>query len=130
MIPAARHPPPAMTETPRHPARRAPTHARLLRSLAALALAWALGAPPSAAAADVAAVDVNTATVAELDGLKGIGPALSGRLLAARQAGGAFRGWADLLRRVKGIGVKSAARLSTEGLTVDGAPFDGSLSKK
>jgi competence protein ComEA len=59
-----------------------------------------------------------------LDGIKGIGPALSAKVLAARQKG-AFQDWADLMRRVKGISSKSAAKLSAEGLTVQGQPFGG-----
>ena len=38
------------------------------------------------ATATWAAVDVNTATEAELDGIKGIGPGLSGRILQERQS--------------------------------------------
>ena len=71
-----------------------------------------------------ASTDINTASEAELDGIKGIGPALSGKVLAARQKG-AFQDWADLMRRVKGISNKSAAKLSAEGLTVQGQPFGG-----
>jgi len=69
-----------------------------------------------------ASTDINTASEAELDGIKGIGPALSSKVLAARQKG-AFQDWADLMRRVKGISSKSAAKLSAEGLTVQGQPF-------
>jgi len=68
--------------------------------------------------------DINTASEAELDGIKGIGPALSAKVLAARQKG-AFQDWADLMRRVKGISSKSAAKLSAEGLTVQGQAFGG-----
>ena len=87
------------------------------RPLHALALAALLHA--GAALADV---DVNRATVAELDGVKGIGPALSSRILAER-AKGRFDGWPGLIARVKGIGPAAAARLSAEGLTVDGAAY-------
>jgi competence protein ComEA len=71
-----------------------------------------------------AAVDVNQASEAELDGLKGIGPALSGKILEARQQG-PFTSWQDLMRRVKGIQPKSAARLSEAGLSVNGAGYPG-----
>lgn len=67
----------------------------------------------------LAATDVNHASEAELDGIKGIGPALSGKILEARQHG-PFKDWADLMRRVKGIKPKSAQQLSAAGLTVDG----------
>jgi len=69
-----------------------------------------------------AAVEVNTASVADLDGVKGIGPALSARILKAREMG-VFQNWADLVGRVQGMGKASAARLSSEGLTVNGATF-------
>lgn len=67
-----------------------------------------------------AAVDVNQATEAELDSVKGIGPATSARILQARKES-LFKDWHDLLRRVKGL---NAAKLSKEGLTVNGATFD------
>ena len=75
------------------------------------------------AAASFAGVDVNQASVAELDGIKGIGPSLSQRILQARQTG-PFQDWADLRRRVKGIGSKSAANLSAAGLSVNGAAYE------
>ena len=90
----------------------------LKQVLAALAL-W------GAATAACAAVEVNTATAADLDSVRGIGPGLSGRILDARQQGG-FKDWADLIARVKGLGHKSAARLSAEGMTVNGAAYPGS----
>lgn len=73
-----------------------------------------------------AALDVNHANEAELDSVKGIGPALSGRILAERKKG-AFKDWADFITRVKGIRPGSAAKFSRQGLTVDGAPFDEAL---
>ncbi|WCM91543.1 helix-hairpin-helix domain-containing protein [Acidovorax sp. NCPPB 2350] len=66
-----------------------------------------------------AATDVNTASVAELDGIKGIGPAMSRRILEAR-ARAPFADWPDLVARVPGLGRQSAAKLSREGLTVNG----------
>lgn len=72
--------------------------------------------------AALAAADVNHARVADLDGIKGIGPALSGRILAER-ARRPFRDWGDLIARVKGINAAAAARLSAEGLTVNGASY-------
>jgi len=71
-----------------------------------------------------AAVDVNKATAAELDGLKGVGPSLSKRVIDARQQG-AFKDWPDLMLRVKGVKEKSATKLSAEGLTVNGESFKG-----
>lgn len=71
-----------------------------------------------------AAVDVNKATDAELDGLKGVGPSLSRRILDARTEA-AFKDWPDFMSRVKGVKEKTATRLSAEGLTVNGKAFDG-----
>lgn len=70
-----------------------------------------------------AAVDVNQASEAELDGLKGIGPSLSGKILQTRQQG-PFKDWADLMQRVKGINGKRAASLSEAGLTVNGGGYE------
>ena len=71
-----------------------------------------------------AAVDVNRASQAELESIKGIGPGLSGKILAARQAS-SFKNWGDLVDRVGGVGPGNAARFSQAGLTVAGAAYDG-----
>lgn len=83
-------------------------------SLVILAASISLGA--------VAGVDINQATAADLDGIRGIGPGTSTRILEARQKG-PFTDWNDLIKRVKGIGPTSAVRLSAEGVTVGGAAF-------
>ncbi len=69
-----------------------------------------------------AAVEVNTATEAELDGVKGIGPAISKRILDERKKS-TFKDWADLKARVSGFGDKTSAKFSEAGLTVNGASF-------
>ena len=74
------------------------------------------------AAVAFAAVDVNKATAAELDGIKGIGPAISGKIIDERKKGN-FKDWKDFIERVKGVGETNAAKFSTEGLTVGGAAF-------
>lgn len=74
------------------------------------------------AVASWAAVDVNKASDAELDGIKGVGPALSKRIIEARTQG-AFKDWPDFMSRVKGVKDKSATKLSAEGLTVNGQSF-------
>jgi competence protein ComEA len=76
------------------------------------------------AAMAFAAVDVNKATVAELDGVKGIGPGISSKILDERKKGD-FKDWSDLIERVKGVGEKNAAKFSTGGLTVNGSGFNG-----
>lgn len=71
-----------------------------------------------------AQVEVNKADMAALDGLKGIGPAKSKAILDER-AKGEFKDWSDLETRVKGIGGKSAVKLSEAGLLVNGKAKDG-----
>jgi len=66
-----------------------------------------------------AEVDVNKGDQAALDGIKGIGPAMSKRILEERKKGD-FKDWADFEARVKGIREKSATKLSEAGLTVNG----------
>lgn len=67
-----------------------------------------------------AAVDVNKGDQAALDGVKGLGPAKTKAILEERKKNGEFKDWADFEKRVKGIGEKSAAKLSEAGLTVNG----------
>ena len=76
------------------------------------------------AAVCFAAVDVNKATAAELDGIKGIGPAMSRKILDERKKSN-FKDWPDFVARVKGVGEKNAAKFSAEGLTVNGAALTG-----
>ena len=69
-----------------------------------------------------AAVDVNRASEAELDGIRGIGPPTS-RLIIAEREKSEFKDWDDFMARVKGAGPKNAARFSADGLTVAGLPY-------
>jgi competence protein ComEA len=68
------------------------------------------------------ALDINQANEAELDSVKGMGPALSAKVLTAR-AQGPFKDWADLMQRVSGIRQNKARQFSEQGLTVNGQPF-------
>ena len=74
-----------------------------------------------------AAVDVNKATPAELDGIKGIGPGISGKIVDERKKGN-FKSWEDFIERVKGVGEGNAAKFSAEGLTVGGAGYKGAAA--
>lgn len=76
-----------------------------------------------------AAVDVNQASQAELESVKGIGPAVSARILEERKKA-TFKDWADLIDRVKGIGPGNAVRYSEAGLTVAGAAYAGGAHTK
>ena len=80
--------------------------------LAALALGGASAQTPGRT------VDVNQARISDLEQLRGIGPDLSERIVALRQQR-AFRDWADLIARVPGLGERSAAALSAQGLRVN-----------
>ena len=75
-----------------------------------------------------AAVDVNKASEAELDGLKGIGPVTT-KLIISERKKGEFKNWDDFVTRVKGVGDKNAAKFSAEGLTVGGASYPGAAAK-
>ena len=79
--------------------------------------------------ASFAAVDVNKANAAELDGIKGIGPSLSGKILKERSKGN-FKDWPDLMLRVNGMGEKSSAKLSAQGLTVNGSTYQGGTASE
>lgn len=70
----------------------------------------------------MAAVDVNSASEDDLDSIKGIGPSTAAKILDARKTA-KFKDWNDFIQRVPGIGDKKAAKLSSEGLTVNGSAF-------
>jgi len=65
---------------------------------------------PPTQAAPRGKLDLNTATLAQIDSLPGIGPAVAQRIIAARETK-PFRHMADL-RNVRGIGPALAARLA------------------
>jgi competence protein ComEA len=69
------------------------------------------------------ALDINQASEAELDSLKGMGPALSAKVLTAR-AQGLFLNWQDVMQRVSGLRQAKAQQFSEQGLTVQGLPFN------
>jgi competence protein ComEA len=75
-----------------------------------------------------AAVDVNTATEAELDSVKGLGPSSTARILKEREKG-SFKSWMDLGARVKGFKEAGLAKLSNGGLTVNGESYPEKPSK-
>ena len=86
------------------------------RFLVALATLFALSA--------FAAVDANKGSQAELEAVKGIGPAIATKIVDERKKGD-FKDWSDLITRVKGVGDTNAAKFSAEGLTVGGASYKG-----
>ena len=82
-----------------------------------------------AAAAFAATVDANKADQAQLESVKGIGTKLSVRIIDERKKG-TFKDWNDLIERVEGVGAPSAARLSKEGLTVNGSSYEAPKAEK
>jgi len=60
-------------------------------------------------------IDLNTASPAELQQIRGVGPATAERIIAAREEGGPFADLDDAARRVKGIGPATVARWREEG---------------
>ncbi len=76
-----------------------------------------------------AQVDVNKADAAALDSVKGIGPKTSKLIIDERTKGGDFKDWADLEKRVKGIGAKNAKKMSMAGLQVGGKSLEGADMK-
>ena len=92
----------------------------LKKILAVLAMLFTVAA--------MAAVDVNKGTAADLDGIKGIGPGTT-KLIMDQRKKGEFKDWADFIKRVKGVGEVRAAKLSDEGLTVNGEAFKKAAKK-
>jgi competence protein ComEA len=82
-----------------------------------------------AASGSAAAVEVNSANQAQLEQLRGIGPPLAEAILAAREHKGAFKDWADLIARVRGIRAAKARQLSAAGLTVAGEAYEAAPPK-
>ncbi|HEV7914093.1 MAG TPA: DUF655 domain-containing protein [Albitalea sp.] len=76
-----------------------------------------------------AAVDVNKATQADLEAVKGIGPSAASKILTERKKG-SFKDWNDVMERVGGIKEARAVKLSDAGLTVNGEGFKGGAAKK
>ena len=66
------------------------------------------------------ATDLNTATRAQIESVRGVGVELADRLLAERTAR-PFSGWDDLQRRVKGIGRRNLAGFSEADMRIGGA---------
>ncbi len=83
---------------------------------------WAQKGPAPAVATAPVPVEVNKASQAELEMVKGIGPQLSGQLLSIRTTQ-PYKDWGDFIQRTSGVGPKRAAKLSSAGLTVNGTSY-------
>jgi competence protein ComEA len=84
---------------------------RLLTAAGIAALTWV---------GTAGAVDLNTATLDQLRGIRGIGPKTAQIILDERARGGRYLSFADLSDRVRGIGPRRAQSLQSAGLTIDG----------
>ena len=90
--------------------------ALLAMSLTGPALTYAAQAPSPATEKAAPAVNLNTASAADLESLPGIGAKTAERILEYRQKNGPFKKIEDLMN-VKGIGEKSFLKLKAR-LTV------------
>ncbi|RII83909.1 hypothetical protein CJO09_01305 [Neopusillimonas maritima] len=75
------------------------------------------------------AVDVNAATLAQLETVKGIGPKTAGIIIQERARGGSYESFEDLSDRVRGIGPAKVAALRTAGLTLGSGTMPNSPNK-
>ncbi|HEX8979662.1 MAG TPA: helix-hairpin-helix domain-containing protein [Parasulfuritortus sp.] len=91
------------------------------KTIAALLLSVLMAVPA------FAAVNLNTATQAELEAVKGIGPAKAKAILTYREQNGPFKSLDDLAK-VKGFGKASANKLKGQ-LTVEPVKADGVTAK-
>ena len=82
---------------------------------------WVVGALVCAQLS-VFALEINQANEAELDSIKGMGPAMTRKVLNAR-AEKPFINWKDLMSRVTGMGKNKAQHFSDQGVLVNGLAF-------
>lgn len=82
-----------------------------------------------AGAAAWAAVNINTAGVAELDAVKGITPKKAAAIVEYRDQNGPFKSL-DELKKVKGFGDKSVAKLGKELVVGEAAAKPQGAAKK
>lgn len=83
---------------------------RFVAAAVLAALVLTTGPVFAAASAPAGKVNLNTASVSQLEDLPGIGPALAARIVEHRQKNGAFKSVEDVLA-VKGIGEKNFAKI-------------------
>ena len=82
----------------------------VLACASAVPAAAAPSAAPKATASEARPIDLNTADLAALESVPGIGKSLSQRILTFREKNGPFQSVDDLLK-VQGVGEKSIQKL-------------------
>jgi competence protein ComEA len=87
----------------------------MIKKLFLVVLGWLL------VVASVSALELNSASQAELDALKGIGPVKSKAIVDERTKNGPFKNADDFATRVKGVGDKTVVNLEAQGLTINGS---------
>ena len=65
------------------------------------------------------AININTATYDELLTVPGIGPIKAGSIIAERGQGGVFADWADMMKRVSGVGPATIADMQAGGAVLE-----------
>ncbi|MFA4912000.1 MAG: DUF655 domain-containing protein [Comamonadaceae bacterium] len=85
------------------------THARRVRQAGMLVCCLGLYGPAHA-------LDVNQATVDQLEALRGLGAKTAALIVKERARGGPYESMDNLAERVKGLGVKKARVLEAAGL--------------
>ncbi|MBV7482244.1 DUF655 domain-containing protein [Bordetella sp. BOR01] len=113
---AYRHAPRWPLISPRQPGPASPARARrpFARAAGCLAVAGGLGL----AAMPAQALDVNAASVEQLQTLRGVGPRTAQIIVQERERAGPYESLQDLSERVRGIGRKRLEGLQAAGLAV------------
>jgi competence protein ComEA len=69
-------------------------------------------------------VELNRADRRDLETVVEIGPRTADEILRERRKA-EFKDWDDFTTRVKGVGPKTAAKMSADGLIINGQPMPG-----
>ena len=84
---------------------------------------------PASTAASAAALNLNSASVAQLEALPGIGRAMAERIVEYRQKNGSFKKTEDLMN-VRGIGEKNFLKMQPYVAVGESAKSEAAAAKK